>query len=140
MLLLIVLVIVLWGMAPLISKKIYGSGINTITSMIFSTTFYLIIILCVACYNSEIVLQDIQTKVNKELILLIFCYSLFFMFLSNYTNNYLIRNNNASYITSMTSIYPVVTLLVSYLYFKEELSTKKLVGVLSIIGGIYCLN
>lgn len=136
---LLALLICLWGIAPLLSKRIYLSGINQITHMLFTSSFYVIIIYLFAYYNRQVIKDDMQ-KVDKSLILLFFMFALCFMFATNYTNNYLIRNSNPSYISSMTSITPVVTLLLSYFFLKEEITKNKLIGIITVVTGLIIMN
>lgn len=137
--LLITLLVIIWGFSPLISKKIYRSGINPITNMLFNTSFYLLAILIVAYFNRKIVIEDIH-KLDKNVLAMQFIFALCFMFMGNYINNYLIKHNDPSYITSMTSVSPVVTLIASYYLLNEPLTTNKIMGVVSIAIGVYFLN
>lgn len=52
---------------------------------------------------------------------------------------YALENAQASTVVSLTSIYPVVTVVLSVLFFKETFTTVQTIGLILILTGAYLI-
>jgi drug/metabolite transporter (DMT)-like permease len=58
----------------------------------------------------------------------------------NFLNYDLLKKYKVYFVTAFLSIYPLVTALLSYYFFKEKISKYAFVGILFVVLGIMIIN
>lgn len=131
------IIAIIWGINPIIHKLLLND-ISYHTIIIFSgITFFI-----ASLIYSYIYYKDIYKDINKEnnkIIYIIIC-AFLGLFLANILYyNALKYTNNVSIITTITALYPLVTLLLSYFILYEKISIINFIGIILIMIGIILL-
>lgn len=129
----------------LIIISILGWGVGSIFYKIANTTVHPIMVSSIAT-ATYIVLTSIvfltanfDKTVNTIGVLAIIAGSVL-MGLGSLAYYYSLRNGNAGEITTITALYPVVTLILSCLFMGEEMSYRKAIGILLACASFYFLS
>ena len=78
----------------------------------------------------------IQLQLSWLSIAGIFCYGISFLLFM-----YILPKYDLSYITPLTTgLTQILLLIVAFLVFRENISVTRIIGVLTIVAGIYILN
>lgn len=133
---LISVAVTFWGLGGFFEKKgvMYGNPVM-VSILIAITAFIIEVPIFLLILNKS----GLSVSLNKHVVLYSFLVescsavaSLAFLFL--------VRDNETAWSVSITSIYPVVTLILSSLFLKEPVTPSNMVGI-SVIGiGIFILN
>jgi len=131
------IIAIIWGIIPIIHKLLLND-ISYHTIIIFSAiTFFIASLIYSYIYYKDIY-NDIN-KQNNKIIYIIFC-AFLGLFLANILYyNALKHTNNVSIITTITALYPLVTLLLSYFILYEKISIINFIGIILIMIGIILL-
>jgi len=130
-----------FGILPIIYKGLLSKGINKITILILTKILIAIfgIMILFIGNNSNIVYKDIVTVIKKNthisIIALIFFASIVY-FIGQYKYIESLDNYKTNISTVIISSYPVITLILAYLYFNETITYIQLLGCLLIFAGI----
>ena len=129
---------VIYAIAPITYKLlVIHNNISFETYLLLST---FILFLCSLFYsfmfhNYIDVLREL-TKISSD-ILLLFIINIFFVsFISQILFHYAIKHTTKlSLFTIITGFYPLITMILSFLFFKEKITLKIFIGfVISMIG------
>jgi transporter family protein len=131
------IVAIIWGITPIIYKSILND-LSYHTVLIFSAlTFFIASIFYTIIYYKEIS-NDIKIYPHK--LLYIALYAFIGLFIANILYHYAIKHtDNIAIIITITSIYPLITLILSYYILYEDISAHNIIGILLIIIGIVFL-
>lgn len=135
----LIIVAILLGIYPIIIKF----ALNHISPPTFMLGFgicYFIFEIIYSTIHYKILKKDFSTLMNKKFIFGIFILSGFIVSSINFLHYDLIKKYKVYYITSILSIYPVITALISYLFLKEYISLYAFIGVILIVCGIIIIN
>tara|TARA_Y100000816_G_C26077510_1_gene567382 strand:- start:934 stop:1377 length:444 start_codon:yes stop_codon:yes gene_type:complete len=89
--------------------------------------------------HSNTLLNDLK-KISKKDAILIIIIPLFFT-LTSIVGNQILKHNDISYLTILDTIFDIVlTFLIAYLFFKEKVTTKKVIGILLVLSGIFLVH
>lgn len=141
----LVLATLSFGTLPIIYKKLLLKGINKVTILIITKILIAImgLMLLLIGTNSVIVYKDIETIIKKEthipIILLIIAASIVY-FIGQYSYIESLENYKANISTVITSSYPVITLVLAYLYLSETLTYIQVLGTLFVFTGIIMIG
>jgi transporter family protein len=141
----LVLATLSFGTVPIIYKMLLMKGINKVTILIITKILIAImgIMLLLIGTNSVIVYKDIETIIKKEtilsMVLLIFGASIVY-FIGQYSYIESLENYKANISTVITSSYPVITLVLAYLYLSETLTYIQVIGALFVFTGIIMIS
>jgi bacterial/archaeal transporter family protein len=141
----LVLATLSFGTLPIIYKKLLLKGINKVTILIITKILIAImgIMLLLIGTNSVIVYKDIETIIKKEtilsMVLLIIAASIVY-FIGQYSYIESLENYKANISTVITSSYPVITLVLAYLYLSETLTYIQVIGALFVFTGIIMIS
>ena len=129
-----IFIAIIWGSTPFLTKYI----LNRIhyKSLIFIQSIITILISAGFCYyNRSEIIDDFKHGIDYStvyaMILLAIC-----VFFVNILFYMLIIDHETYLVSSITSIYPLITLFLSYLFLKEEITTIKILGIFLIVFGI----
>jgi drug/metabolite transporter (DMT)-like permease len=139
MLIYYLIVNILWGMGPIFDKVILKE-INILTLMLLSSFIYLLILLIISIKYKNVIKKDIKKIKNKNRIYIIIIISVIFLLLGNYGYLKIIENDNASIAAIVTSLYPIITLIIGYNYLNENLTLEEFIGFILILMGIIFIN
>ena len=133
--------IVLLGTVPLVEKHILrtiDADAYIVLAVISVATLCLGYIF--AGYHARI-LGDLQ-KLNEtpSMYLLIALCALAVFIVGNYIHLSLIRENKAYMVASIISCYPIVTAVLGYVFFNENVSVSHVVGIVMIVAGATILT
>lgn len=142
LILLTLLINILWGIPPLIFKSLALSfsyplimSINSIFNL-----FFLFI------YISFFHLSTIKTEIRKltpKTLLIFFILVFFSFFIANLCYFYLIhKGHNINLITILTAFYPIITIIFSYFFFKQDfnsLTYLNFIGFLLFFIGMFLI-
>ncbi len=136
-LLLSLFIALLSGISPLVirvmSKTVSHHTVMAISAIVYfvSTMIYIYL------FHYDTVLQDIQYT-NYIFIIILTSFVGFFLASSMYF--YALKHtDNVNYVVIITSLYPVVTLILSYYFLDEKLTWQGLLGFVFVIIGIVLL-
>lgn len=129
----------IWGVGPIINKYLLNY-MDVITLMLIMSVLYLFMVLLLAIKNKDKIVKDfINIKKYKYLLLFLTLFSIL-LIVSNYGYLYLINNSNTALATILTSLYPIITLIIGYKLLKEKMTKIELIGFLLILSGIILIN
>jgi drug/metabolite transporter (DMT)-like permease len=90
--------------------------------------------------KNNIIMDIAKMNKHKHVYLLIFLSSFILSIIVNYNYLELLNIEPAYRVTSITSLYPLITAILGYLFLSEQVSMKHLFGVLLIIAGVCMLS
>jgi transporter family protein len=131
------IIAIIWGIIPIIHKLLLND-ISYHTIIIFSAiTFFIASLIYSYIYYKDIY-NDIN-KQNNKIIYIILC-AFLGLFLANILYyNALKHTHNVSIVTTITALYPLITLLLSYFILYEKISIINFIGIILIMIGIILL-
>lgn len=126
----------IWGITPIIYKyHLQEIKYNTIV-FVYGIVFFIGSILYYLYHQKEINLNFISNKNKIIYVFLIGFFSLFITTILYY--NAIINNANMATIITITSIYPIITLLFILMFNKNNVKINTIIGILLIFAGIIC--
>jgi uncharacterized membrane protein len=126
-----------WGVVPVLHKNILKE-ISGPSLMIISGVIYTIGIFIIAIFHSKALEKDFQ-KIRMQYIFMITLTTILGMIISNYIYFRVLEKEKSYIVSALIATSPLITLFIAVIVFNEEVSLKHLIGVLSIILGIYLL-
>ena len=125
----------LFGLLPLITVNLFASGLNTFTVNFFRYGSLVVIVLCYALIKRKIIRLDKYTffKIVTHLGLMTFLTGILLAGSYNYISTGLA--------TTLHFLYPVVVILISSIYYRENLTKRMILALLfTMIGIIFFLS
>ena len=130
----------IWGIAPLFDKYIL-QYIDILTLMLFVSIIHFFILLGIVLNRNTNFIQDCTTIMNNKYIILVIIFATSMLLMANYGYLYTVSNDkNVAIATLLTSLYPIVTLILGYLVLNETLTTLEISGFILIFIGISFIN
>lgn len=77
---------------------------------------------------------------NYKVLLLVLVIFSFSLTVANYGYLFAVNSGNTALATILTSLYPIITLLIGYRFLKEKMTKLELGGFLLILCGIMLIN
>ncbi len=128
-------VAILWGTVPIIYKI---NEISYHSIIIISAITFFVSSICYFLIYHKTIITDLNKHKNN--IIYIVLTSFLGLFLANLFYYNAIKNSNKiSIIVSITALYPLITLILSYLILNEKISFTNIIGIIFIVIGILCL-
>lgn len=128
----------LWGVSPVIQKHLLNK-FDKYTLMLLFSSANLVCVTSLLTFHNKALYADIKTIQTNDA-LLIFAYSFFTIFLANLIILEVLKHNNTYVVAAIEGTYPLFTLLLVYLFFKEKITVVGVGGVILIVLGIICLS
>jgi len=135
----LIFVTILLGLYPILIK----SALNYISPATFMFGFGIALFIFEIIYglvHYKFLKKDYHTIIRKKFIIGIFILTGFVVSLMNFLNYDLLKKYKVYFVTAFLSIYPLVTALLSYYFFKEKISKFAFVGILFVVLGIMIIN
>lgn len=124
-----IILTIIWGILPVLQKKLLTKNISSTSIMFISGTTYYILLLLYAFYNKDQILSDLKTiNGNWKIFSLIFVLNFIGVIL--YYN--LLNKHSSSAVSVITSIWPVFNIIFAYFLLAERISPN-LILLLSVI-------
>ena len=122
-------------------KKDFLKNYNE-TMLLVLEAFLLFIFIAVFYHvsgHSNTLLNDLKKISKKDAILIVFI-PIFFT-LTSVIGTQILKHNDISYLTILDTVFDIVlTFLIAYLFFKEKVTTKKIIGILLVLSGILLVH
>jgi drug/metabolite transporter (DMT)-like permease len=136
--LLSLVITILWGITPVVIRSMTKTISQHTVMFISAIVYFVATMIFVYTYEYNVVSIDISKHMDILFILVITSFVGFF--LTNYMYLYAVKHtDNVNYVVITTSLYPVITLLLSYYFLDEKLTWQGLLGLAFIIIGILLL-
>ena len=109
--------------------------------MLFVSIIHFFILLGIVLNRDTNFIQDCTTIMNNKYIILVIIFATSMLLMANYGYLYTFSNDKKVAIaTLLTSLYPIVTLILGYLVLSESLTTLEISGFILIFVGISFIN
>ena len=85
--------------------------------------------------------KDIETVKNSPTLIVLLALTSFLIYIvANFFYMYVIKHHKTYLVTAIIASYPIVTVILGYLLFNEDITLTHMLGVFFVIGGIVLLN
>lgn len=128
--------ILAWGFWGFFEKKGVSYGHPLIVSIIIAISAFVIE---VPIFGYILDKSNVKVVLNKEVLIYSFLAEVC-LAIAALAILYLLRDNKTGWAISITSIYPVVTLILSYLFLKEPVTPSNIAGIIVTGVGMVILN
>lgn len=129
----------LWGASPVIQRFLMATRpLSPETLMVFGSAIYFLCTLIYSFFNKQKILGELRKASWKTLFIMITS-GIFVGFVANFLYYKVIRNNTSYIIASLVFSAPFFTVLLSYLFLKEDFNVVSVLGVVSIVIGVILL-
>jgi drug/metabolite transporter (DMT)-like permease len=124
-----ILLTMIWGLVPVLQKKLLVKQLNPVSLMFISGTIYYILLLIYGLYHKDVIVSDME-KINGNIKIFLFILILNFFGVVVYYS--LLEKYSSSSVSVITSIWPVFNIIFAYFLLNENIS-KELIALLSTI-------
>jgi drug/metabolite transporter (DMT)-like permease len=129
----------LWGASPVIQRYLMTTRpLSPETLMVFGSAIYFLCTIIYFFANKSKITNEISKATWKTLFIMVVS-GIFVGFVANYLYYKVIRNNTSYVIAALVFSAPFFTVLLSYIFLKEELTVASGLGVVLIVVGIVLL-
>ena len=132
--------IIIWGLNP-IYYKILLNDINYETLLLLVSFIYfigLLFYIIISKKRCNIIKNDIRFF-NKKILLIILILGISLL-IAQFLYLYVIKNDKLHISTIISSCYPIITIIIAYLFFKEKINIYRLIGILLVLLGLIILK
>lgn len=132
---------IIFGITPIMEKHVLTFiHIETYILLGALILFLLSIIYYTFLYNHNL-LDELSILNKNRNVLLLFVLSITLIyFVANYLFLHTLSNNKAHLVTALIATYPIITMIIAYLFLNEEITFYHSFGVFLIVGGVILLN
>jgi drug/metabolite transporter (DMT)-like permease len=133
--------VIFLGLFPIIMKIILNHVSPVTFTFGYITSLFIIQIIYVSV-NYKTLKNDFpifKDKKNNFIIWLILLSGLVAMISNHYIFN-LTKQLNVYYVSTIISVYPIVTAIISYYFLKEKISIYDFIGIILIVCGLITIN
>ena len=127
----------LWGIHPILSKTLLNK-FDVASVMVFNNIAYFLAILVFSFYNRHLILKDAR-RVDMYDATIITTIAIAASFTANLIYYYVLKDHESSLISALVYSSPIFTLIVAYLFLKEQLTVMGVAGILLIVAGVMCI-
>lgn len=130
------LIAFIFGVSPIIHKFIFNKvpSITPQTLFIFGGIFYFIFTAMFALHERQNLIQNVKNIPSS--VVLIFVFGSVITFFANYLYFKIISKNASYLVSSLIFISPLFTLILSYLFLKEDVTFTSIIGIVLIVCGV----
>jgi len=134
-----------FGIIPILYKTLLLTNVHIVSLLIFSKiliAFFCILLLCIG--NNFVNFKKdinfiIKNKISFLYFALIIALTAFVYVFGQYNYFSTLDNYNTNISTVIIACYPAITVVLSYLYFKETITYYQLLGLIFIFSGLVLL-
>jgi uncharacterized membrane protein len=126
----------IWGSTPFLTKHVL-QNVDYKSLILFESMFAFIISMIFSYYNRSEIIEDFKNvKLKTVFSILILVIAVFCVNIMYYN---VLRDHETYLISAITSIYPAIAFILSYLFLNEKITFLKALGVFLITSGIMCI-
>ena len=135
------IIAIIFGVTPILEKHIL-SFIRTDSYIILNgfLVFLLSIFYYFFLYKHNIFDEIIILNKNRDVVALMILTACLVYLLGNFLFFHTISKHKTHLVTALIATYPIITLLIAYLFLNEEVTFYHSLGVFFIVGGVILLN
>jgi len=133
-----IFVALLWGIAPILLKRLV-SKFDKMTILVFNGILYFLVLLLIGYNYYHKIVKDIP-KIDAYDVSLMFFTAVITGLMGNLTYMLLLEGHDSYIITALVSISPFFTLILAYLFTKENITIWGAMGTVLIILGILMIS
>jgi len=86
-------------------------------------------------------LEDIGTVLENKYLTVLILFTAFFVYIvANFFYMFAIKNNKTYMATALIACYPIITVLIGYIFLSEQISLVHIMGIICIILGVSLLT
>ena len=126
----------IWGSTPFLTKHVL-QNINYKSLVLFESILAFSVSMIFSYYNQSEIIEDFKNINLKTVVAILLLVIAVFCVNIMYYN--LIRDHETYLISAITSIYPVIAFIISYLFLNEKITFLKALGVFLITSGVVCI-
>lgn len=131
----------IYGITPLMEKYILKFIeiesfiiLNGLLVFLFCATYWIF-------FHKNRMWKDIETVKNSPTLIVLLALTSFLIYIvANFFYMYVIKHHKTYLVTAIIASYPIVTVILGYLLFNEDITLTHMLGVFFVIGGIVLLN
>jgi transporter family protein len=130
-----------YGITPLLNKHVLEH--ISVEGFIFSSSiiYFIASIVIYFIFFRNSFSADFSVLYSKPyLYLLIALYAFSILFITEYLYFKVLRKNKAYLLTALLASYPLVTVALSYLFFKESIEFTHIIGCVLVVMGVILLS
>ena len=133
-----IVVAVFWSISPVVYK--YALGTANQSSIIFiSAIIYFILALIYFVFARGNIIKDSSKLLRKDILGWLILANVT-TFLGQIIYMYALDNHKSHVITALAFTSPLFTLLLAWMFLKEQVTTKSIIGVITIVIGVILLS
>ena len=135
------IIALIFGVTPILEKHIL-SFIRTEIYIILNgfLIFLLSIFYYLFLYDHNILDEISILNKNREVVAIMILTACLVYLLGNYLFFHSISIHKAHVVTALVATYPIITLMIAYLFLNEDVTFYHSLGVFFIVGGVILLN
>lgn len=131
----------IYGITPLMEKHILQFIeiesfilLNGLLIFLFCATYWIF-------FHKNKMWKDIETVKNNTTLMILLALTSFLIYIvANYFYMRVIKEHKTYLVTAIVASYPIITVILGYLLFNEDLTLTHMLGVFFVIAGIVLLN
>ncbi len=134
-----ILVAILWGIAPILDKKGVGN-LNPMVAALYRSLGAIIFLVIVSLFlysKKQITINDFT---NFRSIWLILLSGVLAGALANFFYYLALKATKASEVIPIISIFPMIAVLLAFIFLDEQFSLKTIFGTISIMMGVILIR
>jgi drug/metabolite transporter (DMT)-like permease len=128
----------LWGISPIITKRLIMKYDRYTIMILFSFTYVFCLLLTIPYYGKGLI-KDMVKFDNSDVLIILF-QGIFVLFFGNIIYYYVLKDNNTSLITALESCAPFFTLILSYFLLNEKINISGVIGIVFIVVGVFFIS
>lgn len=126
----------IFGISPIIHKYIFNNvpTLTPQTIFILGGISYFVFTLMFALFEKEALVNNMKNIPSS--IIMIFIFGTAMSFFANYLYFKIISKNASYLVSSLIFVSPLFTLILSYLFLKEDITVHSVIGIVLIVVGV----
>lgn len=131
------LVAVCWSISPVVYKHVLGSA-NQASVIFVSAVFYFMLALLYFFVARADIMKDVSKLMRKDVLGWLFLANVA-VFAGQIIYLYTLGSHKSYVVTALAFTSPLFTLLLAWLFLREEVSLRAVVGIVAIVVGVVLL-
>jgi len=128
----------LWGISPIITKRLIMKYERYTIMILFSSTYIFCLLMAMPFFGKEL-FKDLRQFNSSDIAMVLF-QGVCVLFFGNVIYYYVLKNNNTSLVTALESCAPFFTLLFGYLILNEKINFNGGIGIALIVLGVIFIS
>jgi len=129
---------ILFGIAPIIGKKLLQNHTRYTIMFLISAIYFTCLLIGLPFFQHHL-MKDLENMTVDDALLLLF-QGVIILFVGNLTYYYVLRDNSSAIVNAIDSASPLITLLLAYWLLNEKIGPMGAVGIVLIVLGVLCIS